>query len=113
MALLLILGSLLFMLIAPRFLARSRNDRVRLAGMIFGSYVVALGIGAAALIIYSSIDTGTAWLVSRRHPAVEFSFAESPVLATLALVVTLMCTAGLVSVGCFIFRVARRGKLGP
>ena len=92
------------------FLERSREERGRVAGMLFGAYVCCLGLVGAALVVYRAVMHGSIG-ISRRGNSATFMFSDEPVLATLTLLVSLACTAVFTAFGWSLFKGSRNRTL--
>jgi O-antigen ligase len=107
-----LLAGCILPLIIPIFFDKSREERGRLAGMLFGGYVSLLGAAGAALVIYIAIAHGTAG-IGRYGQKAWFAFSEEPIAATLVLLVILACTGTFTAFGWFLFKSSRDRTLGP
>lgn len=91
----LLMGGLALALILPTFLARTREARGRLLGMMVGGYFMAVGALCAAGLVYLAIAEGRTGIV-RNRPSTVFVFAENPVVASVSLLVSLVCAGMLI-----------------
>ncbi|HVJ38608.1 MAG TPA: hypothetical protein VM687_12500 [Stenotrophomonas sp.] len=107
----LLMGGLVLALILPIFLARTRQARGRLLGMLVGGYFMVVGGLAAVGLLYLAIIEGRTGIV-RNRPSTVFVFAENPVVASVSLLVSLVCAGMLAYWGLSLFRGARNGTLG-
>jgi len=98
-------------LVIPLFFDRSREERGRLAGMLFGGYITLLGALGAALTLYNAIAHGRVG-IGRHGPRAWFAFSDAPVAAVLALLVTLACTGVFMAFGRFLYKGSRDRTLG-
>ena len=106
------LAGCILTLVIPIFFDRSREERGRLAGMLFGGYLGLLSLFGAALVTYSAFVDGAIG-IGRRGRYASFIFSEQPVAATLTLLVTLLCVLALAAFGWFMFKASRDRTLGP
>lgn len=95
-------------LIFPLFLARSRQARGRLAGMLGGAYLAAasaLGIGYTGYVALAYGGVG----IGRRTLTAVILFADQPILASLVLLINIAGLGCLAALGGHIYRDAREG----
>jgi len=111
MVLILLAGGLVLSLVLPIFLARTRQARGRLLGMLVGLYLMTIGlVGAVGLVYLAVVDGRTG--IRRNSLSAVFAFADQPVLATVTLLVSLLCAGTFVVCGFLLFKGARDGTLG-
>lgn len=93
--------------IIPVFFDRSREERQRLSVMLMGVHFTLLGASGTIFSIYVALVHGGFAIGRRRGSSASFTFAEEPVAATLALLVTLAGTCIFIPIGWSLFKGAR------
>ena len=99
-------------LIAPIFLATSREARGCLAGMFGGVYISIASMAGIAYFLYAAAFHGVT-AIGRRTTSATVSFSEQPLISAIVLLINVGGLACFTALGWLIFKSSRDDKVAP
>ena len=110
--LLVLLAGILLPYIVSPFIYRSREARGRLAGTMVGIWVIACATAGICWVVYAAVTDGRAGIGWRGTFAV-FYFSDSPVLASVALLVNIAMLCCIGAMGWLCYKESRAIVVAP
>ncbi len=110
--LLVLLAGMLFPYVISLFFFRTREARGRFAGTLCGLWIMTCAAAGIGWMIYAAIARGSAG-IGRRGTFAMFQFSDSPVLASVALLVNVAMLSCIGAMGWMCYREARSIVVSP